>query len=144
MKVVVHQVFCLSPLVFITTVLEAFCQEFRTGWPLENLYADDLVIITESLRDMQQKLILWQTNMETNGLRVNMDKTKVLISRLGLDVLQKSVKDQCGVCLKGVGTNYIFCSFVSFESTRNAVVSLSGWSLMPASGVNGALDRPCQ
>ena len=43
------------------------------------------------------------------GLRVNMGKTKVLISLLGLDVLQKSGKDPCGMCLNGVGTNSIFC-----------------------------------
>ena len=33
---------------------------------------------------------------------------------------------------------------VSIEPTRNAVASLAVWSLMPASGVNGALDRPDQ
>ena len=47
--------------------------------------------------------------MEGKGLRFNMDETKVLISGPGLDVLQKSGKDPCGVCLKGVGKNSIFC-----------------------------------
>ena len=45
-KVGVHQGSFLSPLLFIM-VLEALSQEFRTGCPWENLYADDLVIITE-------------------------------------------------------------------------------------------------
>ena len=73
---------CLTPLLFIT-IPEALCQEFRTGCLWENMYAIDLAIITKSLEQLQQKLILWKTNM---------DKTKVLISGLGLDVLQKSVK----------------------------------------------------
>ena len=37
-----------EPLLFIT-VLEALSHEFHTGCPWENLYADDLVIISESL-----------------------------------------------------------------------------------------------
>ena len=46
--------------------------------------------------------------MEGKGIRINMGKTKVLISGPGLDVLQKSDKDLCGVCLKGVGTDSNF------------------------------------
>ena len=41
------------------------------------MYADDLVIICESQGKLPEKLILWKTNMEDNGLRVNMGKTKV-------------------------------------------------------------------
>ena len=35
--------------------------------------------MTESLEEMQDKLILWKTNMEGKGLRINMGKTKVLV-----------------------------------------------------------------
>ena len=38
-------------------VLEALSQEFRTGCPLKNLYADDL--ISEFVGKLQEKLILW-------------------------------------------------------------------------------------
>ena len=51
-KVGVHQGSCFSPLLSIT-VPEALSQEFRTGCSWENLYADDLVIITESLEEIQ-------------------------------------------------------------------------------------------
>ena len=47
-KVGVHQGSVLSPLLFII-VLEALSPEFRSGVPWEDLYADDLVIIAESL-----------------------------------------------------------------------------------------------
>ena len=77
------------------------------------------------LEEMQDKLILWKTSMEAKGLRFNMGKTKVLISGPPLDVLQKSGKDHCGVCLKGVGKTPLSVVVVPVGSTRNAVVSLA-------------------
>ena len=48
--------------------------------------------------------------MEKKGLRVNMGKTKIMESGINLDVLKKSRKYPCGVCLTGVGkTNAILC-----------------------------------
>ena len=48
--------------------------------------------------------------MEKKGLRVNMGKTKIMESGINLDVLKKSGKYPCGVCLTGVGrTNAIQC-----------------------------------
>ena len=88
--------------------------EFCTGCDWENLHADDLVIITEVLKESQQ-LILWKTNIAGKGLRVNMGKSKVLISGPWLNVLQKSGKDPCCMCLKGVSTNSIFCGVVQLD-----------------------------
>ena len=48
--------------------------------------------------------------MEKKGLRVNMGKTKIMESGINLDVLKKSGKYPCGVCLTGVGSiNAILC-----------------------------------
>jgi hypothetical protein len=47
--------------------------------------------------------------MEGKGLRVNMRKTKVMITGPNLDSLRKSGKDPCAVCLKGTSRNCIFC-----------------------------------
>ena len=47
--------------------------------------------------------------MERKGLRVNMGKTKIMVSGPNLDLLKKSGKDPCGVCQTGVGRNAIFC-----------------------------------
>ena len=47
-KVGVHQGSVLSPLLFIC-VLEALLREFRTGCPEEMLYADDLVLTSETI-----------------------------------------------------------------------------------------------
>ena len=69
-KVGVHQGSVLSPLLFII-VLEALSWEFRSGVPSEDLYADDLVIIAESLEECVRRLLTWKEAMEKKGLRVN-------------------------------------------------------------------------
>ena len=107
--VVVHQGSVLSPLFFIT-VLEALSREFCTGCPWELLYADDLMISAESMEELLVKVKTPKTEMEKKGLRVNMGKTKIMESGINLDVLKKSGKYPCGVCLTGVGsTNAILC-----------------------------------
>ena len=59
MKVGVHQGSVLSPLLFII-VLEALSREFCSGVPWEDLCADDLVIITESLEECVRRLLTWK------------------------------------------------------------------------------------
>jgi len=43
-------------------------------------------------------------------MRVNMNKTKVMISGEWLKVTQKAVRWPCGVCGRGVGNNSIQCT----------------------------------
>ena len=107
-KVGVHQGSVLSPLLFII-VLEALSREFRCGVPWEDLYADDLVIIAESLEECVRRLLTWKEAMEEKGLRVNAGKTKIMICGTGLDLLQSSGEFPCAVCRTGVGSNSIFC-----------------------------------
>ena len=53
MKVGVHQGSVLSLLLF-NIVLEALSRVFRSVVPWEDLYADDLVIIAESLDELSE------------------------------------------------------------------------------------------
>ena len=78
-KVDVHQGSVLSPLLFII-VLEALSREFRTGLPWELLYADDLVLMADSIEELEILFERWKSGMEQKGLRVNSGKTKVMIS----------------------------------------------------------------
>ena len=105
----VHQGSVLSPLLFIL-VIEALSREFRGTLPWELVYADDLVVIADSLDECVAKLQAWKTGMEAKGLRVNMAKTKFMVSGTNLNVLKKSGQFPCAVCLSGVGANSIQCT----------------------------------
>jgi len=62
-------------------VLEALSREFRVTLPWKLLYADDLVVIAETENDLIKRLNEWKDNVENRGMRVNMNKTNVIISR---------------------------------------------------------------
>ena len=91
-------------------MLEALSNEFRAGVPWEDLYADDLVIIADSLEECVRRLLKWKEAMEKKGLRLNAGKTKVMICGTGLDLLQSSGEYPCAVCRTGVGNNSIYCN----------------------------------
>ncbi len=74
-RVGVHQGSVLSPLLFII-VLEALSLEFRAGVPWEDLYADDLIIITDSMDECVRRVKIWKEEMEKKGLQMNAKKTK--------------------------------------------------------------------
>ena len=54
------------------------------------------------------KLDLWKKHLEAKGLRVNMEKTKIVLCGKNLHSLKDSGKHPCGVCWKGVGSNSTF------------------------------------
>ena len=65
-KVGVHQGAVLSPVLFII-VMEALSREFRVGCPWELLYADNLVLMAETLEDLKKKLTIWKDNIKAKG-----------------------------------------------------------------------------
>ena len=69
----------LSPLLFVI-VMDAISREFRLALPWELLYADDLAVIAETEEELIKRLNKWKDNVESKGTRVNMNKTKVMIS----------------------------------------------------------------
>ena len=97
-KVGVHQGSILSPLLFII-VLEALSREFRTGIPWELLYADDLVLMADSIEELEILFERWKSGMEQKGLRVNSGKTKVMISKHKCNPQNKTGKFPCSVCI---------------------------------------------
>jgi len=107
------RVLFLAPLLFII-VLEALSREFRTGIPWELRYADDLALVADTLEGCLAKLKAWKDGMERKGLRVNMKKTKLLVSGSGLNILKDSGTHPCAVCRSGVGSNSIQCTECRF------------------------------
>ena len=108
MKVGVHQVSVLSLLLFI--IVLGLITRVALWGPLGGIFADDLVIIAESLEECVRRLLTWKEAMEKKELRVNAGKTKIMICGTGLDLLQSSGKFPCAVCRSGVGSNSIFCN----------------------------------
>ena len=92
-----HEGSALSPLLFVT-VIEAISREFRVALPWELLYADDLAEIAETEEELIKRLNEWKDNMESKGMRVNMNKTKVMISGERQKVRQKAVRWPYRVC----------------------------------------------
>ena len=102
--------------------------KFRSRVPWEDLYADDLFIITESLEECVRRLLTWREAMEEKGLRVNAGKTK--ICGIGLDLLQSSSEFPCAVCHTVVGSNSILCN------------SCKHWVHKKGSGLKGLTKDP--
>ena len=78
-EVGVHQGSALSPLLF-KLVLEEATKTVRKGDPWELLYADDLVLTAESKEAVREMFNDWSGAMELRGLKVNIGKTKLLVS----------------------------------------------------------------
>ena len=128
-KVRVHQGSVLSPLLFIM-VMEAITKYTKSGLPWELLYADDLVLITESETELISKIRQWKQCLEKKGLKVNVSKTKVLIST-GQKLNEEQGEWPCGVCGKGVGKNSIQCT------------ECKKWVHKRCSGIRGQLLKQC-
>ena len=65
MKVGLHQVSVLSPLLF-AIVMEMISRELRAGLPLQLLYADDFILMAESEESIRDKMLQEAQLMLTN------------------------------------------------------------------------------
>jgi len=91
-----HQGSALSPMLFVI-VMEALSREFRVALSWELLYTDDLVVIAETEDGLIKRLNEWKDFLENRGMRVNMNKTKVMISGERQKVTQKALRWPCGL-----------------------------------------------
>ena len=123
-----HQGSALSPLLFVI-VMEAISREFRVALPWELLCADELAVIAETEEEVIKRLNEWKENVESKGMRVNMNKTKVMISGERQKVRQKAVRWPCGVCSKGAGSNSLRCT------------SCRKWVRKKCSGIKGSMSK---
>ena len=62
----------------------------------EMLYADDLVLTSEMMEGLREKFWIWKEAFESKGLKVNLGKTKVVVSGAEGEVTVSKV-DSCGI-----------------------------------------------
>ena len=106
-RVGVYQGSVLSPLLFII-VLEAISSEFCTDFSWEMLYADNLVIVADSIEESTNRTSQLKTNLECKRLESEHRQGKGAIQWHEY-VLVDTGKWSCGVCRKSIGRNSIFC-----------------------------------
>ena len=69
----------VTPLLFVL-VLEEVIREARQGGVKEVLYADDLVLTSESREEFIPILLKWKRAMESKGLKISMEKTIMMVN----------------------------------------------------------------
>ena len=65
------------------------------------LYADDLVLMGETMEELRENFDEWREAFESKGMRVNLGKTKLMV---------RGKIDPCGVCGKRVMPNSVLCT----------------------------------
>ena len=106
-KVGVHQGSVLSPLLF-AMVIDEVTENARKGWMKQILYADDLVLMGETMEELRENFDEWREAFESKGLRVNLGKTKLMVSEMEEEAFDSKI-DPCGVCGTRVMSNSVLC-----------------------------------
>ena len=86
-------------------------------------------MIAETEEELIKRLNEWKDNVESKGMRVNMNKTKVMISGDCQKVRQKAVRWPCGACSKRVGSNSLQCTICQ------------KWVHKKCSGIKGSMSK---
>ena len=83
----------LSPFLF-TAVVDVVAELAREGVLCQLLYADDLVLISETIEGLQDKFLNWKEAFKCISFKVNLGKCKVLVrSCITQDGVSKSKVD---------------------------------------------------
>ena len=107
-KISVHQgSSALSPLLF-AIVFEIISEKARRNVVDELLYGDDFVLMSEILEDLKERFWNYKDTLESEGLKVNIRKTKVMVSGSEGELFKSKV-DPCGVCGRRVMVNLVVC-----------------------------------
>jgi len=75
----VHQGSILSTLLIII-VMDELTIEIRKGVPWELMVVDDLALTEESELEVMAVFKEWKAELESKGLKVNMEKTKLMVT----------------------------------------------------------------
>ncbi|RWR99635.1 hypothetical protein B4U79_01873, partial [Dinothrombium tinctorium] len=73
----VHQGSALSPLLFILC-MDTVTADLQKPHPWTLLYADDVLLASETRYELQQQAQKWKERLDTNGMRLNLKKTEYM------------------------------------------------------------------
>ena len=110
-KVGVHQGSVLSSSLF-AIVVDVITENARRGVVNKLLYADDLVLMHETMEDLKERFWHWKDHkdaLESKGLKVNPRKTKVIVSGSERELFKSKI-NPCGVCGRRVMDNSVLCT----------------------------------
>jgi len=79
------------------------------GWMKEILYADDLVLLGESMDEFRENFDQWKIAFKSKGMKVILGKMKLMVSGIDEETPDSKV-DPCGVCWKRVMANSVLCT----------------------------------
>ena len=97
----------MSPLLSAIAV-DVIKKSVRKGLMSEMLYADDLVLTSDTMEGLREKFWKWKGAFESKGLKVNFGKTNVVVSGAEGEVSVTKV-DPCGICGTRVMANLVLC-----------------------------------
>jgi len=86
-------------------------------------------VTAETEEELIKRLNEWKDNVESKGMRVSMNTTKVMISGERQKLRQKAARWPCRVCSKGVGSS-------SLQWT-----SCQKWVRKKCSGIKGSMSK---
>ena len=98
----------MSPLLF-AMVIDEVTENARKGWMKEILYADDLVLMGETIEELGENFDERREAFESKEMRVNLGKTKLMVSWMEEETFDSKI-DPCGVCGTRVMSNSVLCT----------------------------------
>ena len=76
-RVGLHQGSALSPFLF-NVVFDVLTEGVRRGVPWDIMYADDVVLVGETKREVEERTEEWRAVLESRGMRISRSKTEYL------------------------------------------------------------------
>ena len=82
----------------------------RDGSLSELLYADDFVLMSETIEGLGDKFLKWKDTFESKCLKDNLGKTRVMVSGgITQDGVSRTKVDPCGLSSLRVKANSVLC-----------------------------------
>ena len=94
--------------VLFAIVVDVITESVRNGLMSEMLHADDLAFTNKTMEGLREKFWKWKMAFESKGLKVDLGKTKEVVTGAEGEVPVSKV-NPCGICGKRVMANSVLC-----------------------------------